>query len=153
LYGETADEQGAESGKYLYRKGDVLYCKIRPALRKACIPTDDGLCSADMYPITPKDGLHPEFLMYLLLTEDFTNYAVEKSMRVAMPKVNREDVNNYILSFPEMKEQEYILSKIKSAKSEIDILISSEEKQISLVQEYRTSLITEVVTGKIDVRN
>src|SRR5690625_4088089 len=37
LYLESAEEQGAESGKYVCRPRDVIYCKIRPALRKACI--------------------------------------------------------------------------------------------------------------------
>ena len=34
---ETADEQGAESGKYLFRSGDVLYSKIRPELRQSLL--------------------------------------------------------------------------------------------------------------------
>jgi type I restriction enzyme S subunit len=33
LYKETASDQGAESGKYLFRTDDVIYSKIRPALR------------------------------------------------------------------------------------------------------------------------
>ena len=54
LFIETANEQGAESGKYLFCRGDVLYSKIRPSLRKACLAEIDGLCSADMYPIRAK---------------------------------------------------------------------------------------------------
>ena len=50
---ETADSQGAESGKYFCRAGDVVYSKIRPVLRKVCIASEDCLCSADMYPCVP----------------------------------------------------------------------------------------------------
>src|SRR5205823_14106739 len=47
----TATDQAAESGKYFSRKGDVIYSKIRPALRKLIIAPEDCLCSADMYPL------------------------------------------------------------------------------------------------------
>ena len=53
LYKETAEEQGAESGKYPVKKGALLYSKIRPELRKACIAEENGMCSADMYAIIP----------------------------------------------------------------------------------------------------
>src|SRR5699024_9252254 len=46
---ETSEAQGAESGKYLVRSGQVIYCKIRPALMKATIVNFQTLCSADMY--------------------------------------------------------------------------------------------------------
>jgi type I restriction enzyme S subunit len=50
---ETAAVQGARSGKYFARKGQILYSKIRPSLRKATIAPCDCLCSADMYAIAP----------------------------------------------------------------------------------------------------
>ena len=52
---ETADNQGADSGKYEVRRGQVIYSKIRPNLRKAAIAPLDCLCSADMYPIAVRE--------------------------------------------------------------------------------------------------
>jgi len=85
---ETAAEQGAESGKYICEKGAVIYSKIRPSLRKACIAPEDCLTSADMYPLQAMEGLIPEFLLYFLLSEQFSALAVVESERVAMPKVH-----------------------------------------------------------------
>jgi type I restriction enzyme, S subunit len=48
---ETVEEQQAISGKYLVSAGEIIYSKIRPALNKLCIAPEDGLCSADMYPL------------------------------------------------------------------------------------------------------
>ena len=45
---ETAGDQYAISGKYLFADGDIVYSKIRPYLRKAIFADFDGLCSADM---------------------------------------------------------------------------------------------------------
>lgn len=87
---ENADEQGAISGKYFCKAGDVIYSKIRPALRKVCIAPEDCLCSADMYPLHAHSGLTNEFLFRWILTEQFSAFAVLESDRVAMPKINRE---------------------------------------------------------------
>ena len=63
----SAEDQGAESGKYLVTRGDVLYSKIRPALAKVCIAPYDGLCSADMYAIHPRPDVEPRFVMWSML--------------------------------------------------------------------------------------
>ena len=66
---ETAADQGAISGKYLCQCGDVIYSKIRPALRKATIAVEQCLCSADMYPLRSRKDVQPEFLLFFLLSE------------------------------------------------------------------------------------
>lgn len=60
---ETAEAQGADSGKYLCHEGEVIYSKIRPNLAKVCMsPSDETICSADMYPISGINGLSNKFL-------------------------------------------------------------------------------------------
>jgi type I restriction enzyme S subunit len=150
---ETADEQGADSGKYLVRAGQVIYSKIRPNLRKACIAPMDCLCSADMYPITPRtEELSADYLLALLLSQPFTKFAVDTSMRVAMPKVNREALADCCMWYPDSVEQREILKFIAVQKAPIDTAISRLEREIELLREYRTRLVADVVTGKLDVR-
>jgi type I restriction enzyme, S subunit len=150
---ETADEQGADSGKYLVSRGQVIYSKIRPNLRKATIAPCDCLCSADMYPIAPTTGeLSAEYLMLLLLSEPFTKFAVDTSMRVAMPKVNREALANCLMWYPGEQEQSQILEFIAGECGPLEAAISRLEREIELLREYRTRLVADVVTGKLDVR-
>src|SRR6185312_1419346 len=73
---ESAAEQEAESGKYLCTAGDVLYSKIRPALRKVIVAPDNCLCSADMYPLRAKAGLTNSFLFWTILSEYFSALAM-----------------------------------------------------------------------------
>src|SRR5690606_34366690 len=105
LYTETAEEQNAESGKYLCQKGDVVYSKIRPALRKVCIAPDLSLCSADMYPMRGHSGMSNQFFFWFLLSEPFSAFAVLEADRVAMPKINRESLNSVQLPRPPINEQ------------------------------------------------
>lgn len=53
----SAKEQGAESGKYLVKPGQVVYSKIRPALMKATRVDFHALCSADMYAMDANPSL------------------------------------------------------------------------------------------------
>jgi type I restriction enzyme, S subunit len=150
---ETAAEQGADSGKYLVSRGQVVYSKIRPNLRKATIAPCDCLCSADMYPIAPKTGeLSAEYLLLLLLSQSFTKFAVDASMRVAMPKVNRESLADCPLWFPSVVEQTKILDFVGRESAPIENAITRLDREIELLREYRTRLAADVVTGKLDVR-
>ena len=74
---ETVADQGADSGKYMVHKGQVIYCKIRPYLRKAVIAPFDCLCSADMYPITPDPiRMNTSFFLQALLSPSSTRYII-----------------------------------------------------------------------------
>ena len=150
---ESADEQGADSGKYLVSRGQIIYSKIRPNLRKATIAPCDCLCSADMYPIAPTtDELLTDYILLLLLSQPFTKFAVDTSMRVAMPKVNREALANCLMWYPGPQEQGKILGFIAREGAPLDTAISRLEREIELLREYRTRLVADVVTGKLDVR-
>ncbi len=149
---ETAADQGAISGKYLCRCGDVVYSKIRPALAKVAIAPGDCLCSADMYPMTPTGDLQCNYLFRLLLSSQFTAWSILEADRVAMPKVNRETLNELRLPVPPLSEQESMIAFLDRETAKIDTLVSKVETAIERLQEYRTVLITAAVTGKIDVR-
>ncbi len=150
---ETAAEQSAESGKYMFEQGAVIYSKIRPALAKVAIAPVAGLCSADMYPLTSRGKLQQDYLAWLLLSPGFTAWAVLESDRVAMPKINREKLNELRLPVPSLAEQEAIVDFIVEKTASFDQLSEQAEAAIALLQERRAALISAAVTGKIDVRH
>ncbi len=152
LYTETAAEQSAESGKYLCQKGDVVYSKIRPALRKVCIAPDASLCSADMYPMRGHSGMSNQYLFWFLLSEPFSAFAVLEADRVAMPKINRESLNSVQLPMPPSEEQKEIVASLTQATARLDDLRVKTEQSITLLKERRSALITAAVTGQIDLR-
>ena len=149
---ETASEQGAISGKYLCQAGDVVYSKIRPALAKVVVAPTDCLCSADMYPLRPRNSLQSGYLLWLLLSKGFTAWSVLQSDRVAMPKINRQTLNDVHIPLPPLSEQASIVQHLIEATGKTSNAIDCARRQIDLINEYRTRLIADVVTGKIDVR-
>jgi type I restriction enzyme S subunit len=149
---ESASEQGAESGKYRCEAGDVVYSKIRPALRKVCIAPEDCLCSADMYPLRAHSGLINHFLLWTILSENFSAFAVLESERVAMPKINRESLKEVTIALPPLAEQREIVNFLERETAGLDALASEVARTIELLQERRAALISAAVTGQIDVR-
>lgn len=154
LFKQTAEEQGADSGKYLCLQGEVLYSKIRPALAKVVICEENkALCSADMYPIQTSNKMLNEFLYWFLLSTYYTAVVVLDCDRVAMPKINRDTIKKYKIPLPPIEEQQKIINEVVKKTTSIDKLVEKANKVIELLQERRTALISAAVTGKIDVRN
>ncbi|MEK0086157.1 restriction endonuclease subunit S, partial [Benzoatithermus flavus] len=149
---ETSVEQGAISGNYLFRKGDVLYSKIRPALRKLALADEDCLCSANMYALRPSERLLPKYLQYLLLSEDFSTWAELESARVAMPKINRKALGAIRIPVPPLQEQERIVTEIRNGTERIDRQRKAIRMSVDLLKERRAPLITAAVTGQITVK-
>jgi type I restriction enzyme, S subunit len=68
------------------------------------------------------------------------------------PSITSEDVDNYLICSPPLTEHQQIVQYLDQKTNEIDTTITLENKKIDLLKEFRQSLISEVVTGKIDVR-
>jgi type I restriction enzyme, S subunit len=145
---QTAREEGLKSGKFVFDESMVLYSKIRPYLMKVVRPDFVGLCSADIYPLSPiQPEVSADFLFYLLLTEDFTDYAVKGSARAGMPKVNRTHLFKYRAWFPPLPEQERIVAILDEAFEAIDTAIANTEKNLANARElFESYLIAAIRT-------
>jgi len=144
---ETAADQGADSGKYVATVGQILYSKIRPALNKVAIAVEDCLCSADMYAISPSDRLDTRFARYFMSAKPFHDFATAMSMRVKMPKVNREELADGPWLLPQLPEQRAIAAYLDRETARIDALIEEQQRLIELLRERRVATIAEALDG------
>lgn len=145
VFTETAYEQRAISGKYIFMKGDVLYGKINPYLMKATLAKTDGLCSADMYPLRPKTDFSSGFLLAVILGEAFTKYAVSVSARSGMPKINRKEFAEFKLLAPTNKEEQIAIASILT---EMDDEILYLQKRCAKIREIKQGMMQELLTGR-----
>ena len=133
---ESATSQAAISGKYLFEADSVIYSKIRPNLIKAAIAPCRGLCSADMYPLLPKPSIRNGYLLEILLSDEFTQFAVSGSMRTGIPKLNREHLIQYQCKVPPIDHQDEYLARVHAVRNAVSALevrrasISNLKKQI-----------------------
>ena len=146
----TVAQSGVSSPNHKFFSGQIIYSKVRPLLNKAIIAPFDGLCSADMYPIETK--LNAEYLKYYLLLSSYLQQLSMTANRVKMPKINQEEMGATLVLVPSKDEQNEIVVRIKTECSKIQLAIEKIGLQINTIIDLRTRLISDVVTGQIDVR-
>ena len=97
--------------------------------------------------------MNPEYLAVLLRgIQSLVLSIVEESAHGT--KVLRTDLlKNIVLPVPPRVEQDEIVSEVARLSSQIDKMVSTVTAAITKLQEYRSALITNAVTGKIDVRD
>ena len=149
---KSAKEGMLISGKYLFTEDHVLYSKIRPYLNKVSKPGFTGICSADIYPIKPNSSLTKEYLMFLLRSIAFLNYANNNSGRANIPKINRKDLLKFEFQLPSFKKQSQfteIMNNIEAQKQQQQhALAKSEELFQSLLQRaFKGELLAEAKTN------
>ena len=146
LSSETAKEQGADSGKYVARRGQLLFSKIRPTLLKSTIAPENCLCSADMYAISADENwLTNKFLMYYFLSKNFQDTADINSERVAMPKLNKETLASITLWIPNFTKQNSVEEILKKEISNTLESVSLLKKSIHLNKEKYNIIIKETL--------
>ena len=83
------------SNKAKFKKGDVLYGKLRPYLNKCIIANEAGFSTTEIVAIRPKEGNYKfdaEYLKAFLMSPFFVNYANRASYGVKMPRLGTKDV-------------------------------------------------------------
>lgn len=141
---KAAEDEKLTSGKFTFDEKDVLYNKIRPYLIKVARPNFAGICSADMYPLTPNDNVTRDYLYYILITKDFTEYAVLNSGRAGMPKVNRQALFSYTCCIPPLPEQRRIVAHLDALSSNVRQLEANQRKVIDECAALKQAILREV---------
>lgn len=146
----TVDEASVDSWNHLFKKGQILYSKIRPVLNKVCIAPYDGLCSADMYPIDT--NCDTSFFLYLMLSNYFVSQVdVITRDRIKMPKINQNELGNITIYLPDKHTQREIAKYLDAKCAKIDSIIQKKQELLANLDTYKKSLIYEYVTGKKEV--
>ncbi len=147
---KTAREEGLKSGKFRFDETMVLYSKIRPYLRKVARPDFKGLCSADIYPLSvKKDQMSRDFLFYLLLSPEFTEYAITGSARAGMPKVNRNHLFAFRCYLPPLVIQKRYAEQLDFLREETQRLESIYQQKLAALEELKKSLLHYAFSGEL----
>ncbi len=152
------------SGKYLvtddefkgdgirFQSGDILFGKLRPYLAKVYLAAFSGAAVGDFFVLRSFSDVESNFLFNWLINREFINMVNSATYGAKMPRIDWGYMGELFVTIPPKEEQIKICDTINVKTSQIDALITKQYDIIEHLKEYKTSLITQAVTGKIDVR-
>ena len=143
------------SGSHV-KPGDVLLNITGASIGRVCsVPNDfkEGNVNQHVCIIRPKRShLCPELLAAYLSTPVIQCEIQFEQSGASREGLTLQSIRNFRVLVPPLTEQQAIVEYIDKATAAIKAAIARARQQIELVEEYRTRLIADVVTGKLDVR-
>lgn len=147
-------EKYYQSPEIMIFPNDVLLVKTGSTIGKTSIvPSNVPEMTINPQLVVLKNIKIDNRFLYYQTTCDFfkISFFVEQTGSTT-PTISQEKINNFPLVVPSKIEQQQIVEYLDNRTKEIDDLMSLEQKKIEVLKEYRQSLISEIITGKIDVR-
>ncbi|TCB81115.1 restriction endonuclease subunit S [Acinetobacter sp. ANC 4173] len=100
-----------------------------------------------------QENYNPEFVNYFLQSKQYWDWISSINIQATIQNVSAEKYNDLTLAIPPLEEQKQLIEYLKNEDEKFNSAIGKGKKLVHLLNEYRSTLITQVVTGKIDVRN
>ncbi len=88
------------SNKFEFKKGEILFGKLRPYFHKTGIAPLAGACSTDIVVLSPIRFEYQAFLLTIVSSDDFVNYADKFSTGTRMPRTSWEAMSSYSICIP-----------------------------------------------------
>ncbi len=143
-----------ESPEIVLHKGDIVMAQRGTLGKSALIDREIGAATINPSLVILKDiKADGTFLHYYLISNIIQDYINLINTATAVPMISQNQIENISVVLPFLSEQRAIASYLDTETAKIDARIAKRRKQIALLQEYRQALITDAVTGKIDVRD
>lgn len=155
---KTVAVHRSELSRYLLREGDVLMTEGGDIdkLGRGCVWSDEVspcIHQNHVFAVRCKDTLSSAFLVYLLDTAVARNYFFMTAKKTTnLASTNSTTLGAFTFSLPPRPEQDEIVGHLNERCAGLDALIAKANAVIAVLREYRSALITDAVTGKIDVR-
>lgn len=142
-----------------FERGDVLVAKITPCFENGKgalvseLETEIGFGTTEFHVIRTGQKLIRQFLYLITASYRFRGIG-ERFMTGAagQQRISEQFVADFPIALPSAEEQQAIVEYIHAELGKIDTLASKYRRELELLAEYRSSLISHAVTGKIDVR-
>ena len=149
-----------DAHKYLKKSelfgGELLLANVGAYAGFACLMPYKKIkatLAPNMFLLRFKEQRINNKFMYYLINSKTIQYQFQVSMTsTAQPKLNKDNVKNIVMFLPTLQIQNEIVEYLDSENLILDNLIFKQQALIEKLKEYRASIISHAVTGKIDVR-
>jgi len=141
---------------YILSDGDVLFARSGATAGKSFLyKAEYGLCAFAGYLIRVRvdtKKLLPEYLIYVTNSSGYEQWRNSVFIQATIQNISAERYGQLPVPVPSLNEQQSIVTCLDAQCGRIDSIVNKLTDEIALFVEYRTRLISDVVTGKVDVR-
>lgn len=149
-------KQFMEMRAYRIYAGDVLVSVMGTVGKVAVVPegVEDGIINPRLVRYRPNfAAVRARWLQVAMQDSDARAQLAEASKGTTMDGLNMQSLGKLWLLLPPLNEQDAILEHIAEKREPLTAAISHLESEIQLLREYRVRLVSDIVTGKLDVRD
>lgn len=150
-------DRKSSSSKHVFRKGMVLYSKLRTYLNKVSVADMDGYCTSEILPLDFGKDVDAGYARLILMSPFFLDYTAQCGYGMKMPRFGTEDGRRALFPLPPLKEQKRIVYKIEELMPLVEEFGKKEERLSSLNVEFpdalRKSILQQAIQGKLTKRD
>ena len=138
-----------KSNKYYFTNEHILYGKLRPYLNKVALPTCDGVCSTDIFPIMPRKNISNKyFIKYLMSSPYFVQITSLKTSGANLPRIGTKALELIKVICPDIEIQNQFAAKAQ----EIEAYIKTQQVELENAKIMFQSLLHHSFTGELTRR-
>lgn len=135
--------------KNSFKKGDLLYGKLRPYLNKVYLANEDGVCSTDILVFKSASISNLNYSKYFFLSRKFVSDMTHNSSGVNLPRVSTKYLQEYPFPLPPLPEQRAIVSRIEQLFSDLDNGITNLRLAQEQLKVYRQAVLKKAFEGEL----
>ena len=148
-----AKDRKIKGDKVQFKKGDILYSKLRPYLLKMLIADADGITTPELVSFEIYGIQWPYFFLWYLRSPYVDKIVNSVSYGVKMPRVGTDTMINLLVPLPPLAEQKRIVAKIEELMPLVDQYAAASTKLNTLNTTFpdmmKKSILLEAVQGKL----
>lgn len=145
-----------DAKQYILEDGDILLARSGSVGKSLLYKKSYGFCAYAGYLIRArlnKKMILPEYFLYFTRSSEFEQWKDSVFIQTTIQNISADRYGRLPVPVPDIETQKRIVAKLDVVTEKIKTEIKILEKEIATLQEYKTRLISDVVTGQIDVRN
>jgi type I restriction enzyme S subunit len=144
---EWAVEDAPNGQAIRFRRGDVLFGKLRPYFKKVGVAPIDGRCSTEILVLRPVEPHLWGLLLGYVSSDAFISYCVQVSRGTKMPRAEWRDISTFPVAIPSDEQASELASQMKLL-HESAIALVHESKSLASI---RSALLPKLVSGAVRV--
>ena len=142
-------ERSIKGVRHKFKKGDVLYSKLRTYLNKVLVAPQTGYCTTEIIPFNSYCGISTHYLCHVLRSAYFLDYTQQCCYGVKMPRLSTNDACKGMIPLPPLAEQHRIVAEIERWFSLIDIIETGKDDLQTAIKQTKSIILDLAIHGKL----